>query len=169
MNIKELESIANEFLIEYGTTLKVPIIRNNRLKSSLGIFYYNDTKHVPIRIELGGVLFTHAHESVLIDTLKHELIHYALFTMKLPFQDDDQYFIDECKRLGVGLSAQIFVGEEYEVECLKCSRKSHTTVKKQLENNLIGNLYFTHCCNAKYKHTCTIIDNGITKNIIKIS
>jgi SprT-like protein len=43
---------------------------------------------------------THPREHV-IDVLKHELVHYALFEQGKPFRDGQKYFEDTLKRLEI--------------------------------------------------------------------
>lgn len=153
MNVKQLEVIANEFLEEYGTTLKIPIVINNRLRKLMGAFVYTDSE--AIRIEIAGNMIKYAHSDFIIDTLKHELIHYALYEMKEPFDDDDETFINECNKLGVTLSGTNYVGLDYEVKCCSCDKVLWTNKKSALKG-----AYISRCCKADIKPYRQIVSNG---------
>ena len=124
----ELEAVANEFLEENFTLgLYVPLVINNRLTSTLGkvtIQRNRQTKETnPIQIALSGNMVKHASREIIIDTLKHECIHYALVMTNQPFQDNDSYFIDTCNRLKVGLTRTVAV--TYLHECSHCKEEFH--------------------------------------------
>ena len=153
MKVKQLEEIANEFLEEYGMTLKIPIVINNRLRKLMGAFVYTNSE--PVRIEIAGDMIKYAHSDFIIDTLKHELIHYALYEMKQPFDDKDQNFINECNRLGVTLSGTNYVGLGYEVKCCSCDQILWTNYKSIFKTKFISN-----CCESEIKPYRQIVNNG---------
>ena len=97
MTVEELTLIATDFLRDtYGLPLEIPIVRNNRLRRVQGnyITMHND---VPIVIEIAGIMFKYADITVLIDTLKHELIHYAMHTLDKPYDDGHPEFEAELQ------------------------------------------------------------------------
>lgn len=54
------------------------------------------------RIELSKTLLENFSSKLVLNTIKHELIHYALFEKyKDGFDDEDDLFISECNRLNV--------------------------------------------------------------------
>lgn len=144
--LEELKQEAERFLREeYDIPLLFNIRISGRLKRSLGQFKYllNDAEkhiakyghnHVEIVIEKEGTVL--AYKKDVFDTLRHELIHYALWRKGLPFDDKDATFINECNRLGVGLSGHIFSTHVvYAFSCTKCGAKLLEDKKK----------YITHC------------------------
>ncbi len=100
-----LTKIARHFLKkEFGLELTVPVEVSGRMKSVLGLFYYN-RQGQPLSIKIAkGIVAEEGREVDAIETLKHECVHYALCVKGLPFSDDDQEFIDTCNRLGVPLT-----------------------------------------------------------------
>lgn len=54
------------------------------------------------RIELLNPFFEIFHSRVLLDIIKHELVHYALFEKYgKGYNDGEELFESECKRLGI--------------------------------------------------------------------
>lgn len=107
LTVSQMEEFANTFLKEnFNLSLKIPISVNNRLTRSLGRLliskgYYSD---YAVRIEISGRFLKYNSKEDILDTIKHECVHYALFILKKPYTDDSYEFISTCKRLGVGLS-----------------------------------------------------------------
>ena len=105
-----LTIIARNFLQkEFGLELTVPVKVSGRMKDLLGVFYYerdNDNgSNNPLSIKIAeGLIKEEGREHDVIDTLKHECIHYALCVLGKPFSDGDKEFINTCNRLGVGLT-----------------------------------------------------------------
>jgi SprT-like protein len=100
MDGRELYEIAREFLDkEFNMKLEIPIFISNRMKIMFGYFQRRNNKSWKIQISQ-EFINTHPREHV-IDVLKHELVHYALFEQGKPFRDGQQYFEDTLKRLGV--------------------------------------------------------------------
>lgn len=94
--------------------LDIPIEINGRLRTSHGRFIYRPvkengkTKYIPVRLEMSK---THLVASLIagdweatLDTLRHELVHYALCKLELPFDDGDEYFERKLKELNVTAS-----------------------------------------------------------------
>lgn len=159
MDIQQLEKIANDFLIDsYGLTLDIPIVRNNRLRTTLGVFISYKGNIAPARIEIAGKVFEYAQESVLIDILKHECVHYALRELNKPYSDGDVYFESELKRLNVGASEDNYVGKDYVCKCDKCGAVFETSVLAHIK--LAGKKYKTSCCRSGYTVTDVIISDG---------
>jgi SprT-like protein len=100
MDGRELYSIAREFLDkEFDMKLDIPIFISNRMKTMFG--YFQRRNNVSWKIQMSQEFIeTHPREHV-IDVLKHELVHYALFEQGKPFRDGQQYFEDTLKRLGI--------------------------------------------------------------------
>ena len=100
MDGRELYVIAREFLDkEFSIKLDIPIFINNRMKSMFGRFRRRNG--VSFQIDISKEFIeTHPREHV-IDVLKHELVHYALFELGKPHRDGQDYFENTLKRLGI--------------------------------------------------------------------
>lgn len=158
-----LTHYANEFLKEhYNLTLDVPIIRNNRLRRSLGRFIWSRDKK-PIKIELAGFLLKYGHEEVIKDILRHELTHYALCRLGLPFQDGHPYFESELKRQGTSSTNTIMIGKYYVLMCLNCRDELVTDNIKHVEH--IDDCQ-SGCCDANLKYVKTIMSDGINRKTL---
>lgn len=110
---KELEKYSNEFLEKhYNTNLTVPIKISGRLTSTGGYFKGRISGGVrePIEIQLSERFIASAlHDGqdgleAILDTLKHELVHYVLFKQGKDFSDGDYEFENELARLDIGAS-----------------------------------------------------------------
>ena len=110
---KELEKYSNEFLEKhYNTNLTVPIKISGRLTSTGGYFKGRISGGVrePIEIQLSERFIASAlHDGqdgleAILDTLKHELVHYVLFKQGKDFSDGDYEFESELARLDIGAS-----------------------------------------------------------------
>lgn len=110
---KELEAYANKFLEKnYNTNLTVPIKISGRLTSTGGYFKARIEKGVrkPMDIQMSERFIASAlHDGqegleAILDTLKHELVHYVLFKLGKEFRDGDCYFESELARLDIGTS-----------------------------------------------------------------
>jgi SprT-like protein len=65
---------------------------------------------------------THPEEHI-IDVLKHELVHYALFELKKPHRDKDAYFKETVDRLGVCRTRTYrTLGKFHIYECTNCHK-----------------------------------------------
>lgn len=106
--MREAAYFLNEFYPD--VTLGVPILVNNRLKSTMG-YLQIDKYHgrdVAEKICISGKALSQGYtvdtiENV-INSLKgvlyHELVHYALFTKGEPYKDGDPHFESELARTG---------------------------------------------------------------------
>ena len=110
---KELEKYSNEFLEKhYNTSLTVPIKISGRLTSSGGYFRGRISGGVrePMEIQMSERFIASAlHDGqegleAILDTLKHELVHYVLFKQGRDFSDGDDDFESELARLDIGAS-----------------------------------------------------------------
>lgn len=97
---RDLYKIAREFLDkEFNMTLDIPIFINSKMKTMYGCFRYK--KGQAWQIDISKEFMETQTEEVIIDVLKHELVHYALFQKGLPHSDKDKYFKDTVDRLGI--------------------------------------------------------------------
>ena len=109
----EIYSFAKTFLQEnYNIDFKIhfEIVDNIHDEDGFtsGMFVYksgfieNVYIEVADRIELSRTFLETFQSKIVLNTIKHELIHYALFEKyKDGFNDDDDLFISECNRLNV--------------------------------------------------------------------
>lgn len=103
LKISELEKFANEFLkTHFNLSLKIPIKYNSRLTSTHGRFIRRYNK--PYCIELSARIAQEETDNFTLDTLKHELVHYALFLLGKPYKDSDKYFQTKCIEVGAPLT-----------------------------------------------------------------
>lgn len=110
---KELETYARKFLEKnYNERLTIPIKISGRLTSAAGHFKLARTGNVrkPIEINMSERFMASAlhdgHEGLeaILDTLKHELVHYVLCKQGKDFSDGDYEFESELARLNIGAS-----------------------------------------------------------------
>jgi len=158
MTISELTQLATEFLRDnFGITLDIPIERNNRLRRVMGRF--NSThNNEPIEIQLAGFLLDHGAPEVIVDTLYHECVHYALCHRGEPYDDGHPIFEAEIKRLGVSASGTNSVGVFVEYNCAGCGDTILTSRKRVLH---YPRNYMTKCCDADLTNVRERIYNGM--------
>lgn len=144
-NIYQLENYAKKFLKEtYNMDLAIPLQLNGRLKTTCGRFMYKRSKidgsTQASRVELNKYFVENNEPSVVLDVLKHELVHYALFEKGKPNSDGHPVFERELKRLGIVSQSTI---NKYTIkskpvniniyECKDC--KYEYKIRKALPNN----------------------------------
>lgn len=95
----QLKKYANDFLRKnYGFDLTVPLKYNGRLKRSYGRFIYYNNPRKPKCVEINRYFAETNSNEVVIDVLRHELIHYAVFMLGQPCRDGDDYFENELAK-----------------------------------------------------------------------
>ena len=158
MTLEELTAYAEQFLKEtYGMELGIPIEINGRLRRAQGRYISSYDDNEPKRIELAKFLINYGTDSVIKDTLKHELVHYAFHVQGLPFDDGDKVFEDELRRLGIRSSGTDLVGKRYLIRCNKCGRIGETDVKR-VKNN--PEFFASKCCDASLTYVGDAIYDG---------
>lgn len=161
MTIDELKRIADEFLTKhYGMTLDIPIVRNNRLKVHMGRFIgwrCEDDEELSYTIEIAGFMFEYATDAVIVDTLLHECIHYALCSRGEPYYDGHPHFEAELARHGVGSTETNFVGKFYEFECGSCGETVRSKRKAIAD---YPEEYSSNCCRADIRYVGERIYDG---------
>src|SRR5574344_649385 len=111
---KQLKKYSEEFLEKhYNTELTIPIKISGRLTSAGGYFKYRrlhgDDK-MPMEIQISERFIASAiHDGQeglesILDTVKHELVHYVLCKQGKNFHDGDDDFESELARLDIGAS-----------------------------------------------------------------
>ncbi len=149
---------ARQFLREhFDTLLSIPIVRNNRLRSTMGRYVYERTNK-PVRIELAGFLLDHGDHSVIIDVLKHECIHYALHVKEMPSRDGHPYFEAQLKKHGVSSTNEKLVGKFYVYRCSACFKESVTRKKHVIK---YPSRYRTGCCQSPLQVIGEKVFNGV--------
>lgn len=147
---KEMEKFAREFLKEeFGVDLTIPIKINNRLKRTFGMFRGRTSKvtgREPIVIEISKNMIEYQGFDFAYGTLKHELVHYALFIQNRPYNDGTYTFEQELKRVGApssGTRKSVFKKEVY--ECKGCSHKFLRSRKLNNHKTYKGSNYNCPC------------------------
>lgn len=129
MDTIKLREFANDFLKEhFGLELEIPIKVNTRLSSTLGCFRIM-RRHgslTPVRIDMNAHLMENASPDMILDVLKHELIHYALFKLGKPYGDNDKHFRETCKSLNVVLTHSINIIQPVHIYTCGCREFKRT-------------------------------------------
>lgn len=152
---------AENFLVKnFSLPLDIPININNRLRTSGGVFKYtSDGKgnFTPLKIEIAKFMIESGTPTEIIETLEHELVHYALCALRKPHRDSDSVFKITCQRLNIPLSHKV-IKNLYQYECVDC-HKIHEIARVIPENR-----YFV-CdrCHAKVvkNNPCTIVSKQL--------
>lgn len=146
MTIEELTEIAATFLREnYGMELGIPILRNNRLRVTMGRFLYT-RKGGAECIEIAGFTFEYGAWETVVDTLYHECVHYALFERGEPHNDGQPRFEAELERLGVGATGTNRVGPYTIYKCEHCGISGKARGRRLLTEYPFR---VTRCCRAE--------------------
>lgn len=154
---ERLTVYAAAFLKEhFNIVLHIPIIRNNRLRSTLGR-YVMDSHGEPIRIELSGNVLMYGKKETIIGVLKHECIHYAYHIQGKNMQDGDPEFELALKHLNAPSTETLKVGKYYLYECEQCLQIGESRLQR-LANR--PDDYRTSCCRAKLRITGKKIYRG---------
>lgn len=150
-SVEELTTIAKEFLQkEYGLPLTVNIEISSKMITTFGTFYIKSVKErIPKVIRLSKNFVIYQEKEVIIDVLKHELVHYACFMQGKPYKD--AYFKQELARVGSARTrTYTFKGERnrkvYSYECKKCGKNIQARMKgyekKYVHRNCHGEFKF---------------------------
>mgnify|MGYP003481005361 FL=1 len=86
--------------------LNIPIEINGRLTRTLGAFYHNNYRALKIGISKKQVIGAVIDGNIepILDTLRHEVVHYAMYTLKKGYNDGDKDFEDAIAKLNIGAS-----------------------------------------------------------------
>lgn len=104
INIYQLRNYAKKFLKEnYDMELEIPIELNGRMSKTCGWFrrVMQDGASKPLNIELNRYFVENNDKKLVLDVLRHELVHYALHEKKKPYYDGDSYFENELRKLNI--------------------------------------------------------------------
>lgn len=145
-NIEELTCIANHFLkTTYHLELSIPIRISNRMSAKLGAFVLKGNK--PYEIVLSINLIENYNLDTIVDVLKHECVHYALYSLGRPFKDGQTDFESELKRLNISSTyTYSFKGTVHVYKCNTCNIVFHKRIKGYEKRYRCGR------CRKKFKY-----------------
>lgn len=158
--------LSNEYLINYATKflrenfnikLSIPIVRNNRLRTTLGR-YVMTNKGEPLKIDLSGSLLKYGTKESILGVLKHECIHYAFHIQGKNFRDGDPVFEATLQKFNAPSTKTLKVGKFYVFQCNKCNKESETKLKRLVHK---PHEYRSVCCYGKIKVIGERIYRGI--------
>lgn len=140
MTLKDLHRFAEEFLQEeFNMSLNIPIKLNGRLKRAGGRFILKEdlfTRSLTaLEIDLNKTVYENNPIDVVLDILKHELVHYALFEQGLPFRDGEKVFENTLTRLGISSTNTVKVKTKahiYKCDCGKQFVKRNTRLPRNM-------------------------------------
>jgi SprT-like protein len=132
-NIYQLRQYAKKWLMDnYSMELIVPLQLNGRMQRTCGWFKHKRAWNMPTCIELNKFFVENNDPTLVLDVLRHELVHYALYMQKRPYRDGQATFENELKRLGVVSQSTI---NKYTIEskpqtkhiyqCANCGHEYH--------------------------------------------
>lgn len=126
----------------YDMDLEIPIVINGRLKSVFARFIWRKSDKKPLRLEFSKNYIMYHEPIKILETIKHECIHYALFVKGLPFRDGDSYFEKELVKHGShSTGTSKYKGKVVVYACPNCDTTYNR--KKRYAKNKI---YYSHCC-----------------------
>lgn len=147
----------------FDLELNIPININGRKNGNgLGVFWFNRKLHKSLKIDLSKRMIQYYKPEAVLDTLLHELTHWACFESYKPHNDGDDFFENELARVGASSTrTKSHAGEIYRMYCSKCKKdQGYVTSIRKLQKYLRGytrgtrsiTYYKTSCCEAAYKH-----------------
>lgn len=149
LTVDDLYEEAERFLWDkFGLSLTIPIEIDEDMSLEGGAFEHTSRKACAIYI--ADFVMKIAEDEVIYDILRHELIHFALFTMRKPFNDGDPFFEETLAKHGVGSSGTDMIGVYHIYVCHGCGEEVpwHTKFAEgEMEE------YLTTCCSDKFKDT----------------
>jgi SprT-like protein len=158
MDFETINREARNFLIEeYNLYLPFDVEINGRLTRTFGRFVHRERE--ALKVELSRHFVENNKREAVLDVLKHELIHFAMFVKGKQHEDGSRDFERELERLGV-VSQKNVHKYDFKVKpknyniygCSKCKK----TIKriKKLDTN-------------KWMCSCggNLIHNGKTKEV----
>lgn len=144
-SIQFLTNYAKEFLQQnFDMDLSIPIIQNNRLRSTLGR-YVMTRSGKPLQIELSGRLLQYGTKDAIIGVLKHECIHYAFHIQGKNMHDGDPIFETTLKRYNAPSTKTLKVGKYYLFQCKQCKKIGETNIKRLVSK---PHEYRSICCHS---------------------
>lgn len=134
----QLRRYAESWLLDnYGLKLVVPLKLNGRLKTTLGWFIYKKKSLQPVAVHLNKQFVQNNEKDIVLNVLKHELMHYALFMKGEPHHDGDSHFENELRKKGIVSQSTVNKYSIHTVkqiyQCVECNKIFRLT--KRLKNN----------------------------------
>ena len=153
MSINQLTNFANSFLSENfdGMQLEVPIKINSRLTRALGRFRHYKAPQKPVVIELAKNTIEYYELEEILDILKHELVHYALYMQGKPYRDGDDCFENKLKELGITGTGVYDCKGKIEVYACDCGNYEYTR-KLHKHNKYQGSNYTCRECKKHLRY-----------------
>jgi SprT-like protein len=132
-NIYQLKAYAQKWLMDnYGLELIVPLQLNSRMQRTCGWFKHKRSRKEPICVELNKFFVENNEPVMVLDVLRHELVHYAMYMQDKEYKDGSYGFERELKRLGIVSQNTI---DKYDIsskpkskriyECANCGHEYH--------------------------------------------
>jgi SprT-like protein len=142
LSMYQLQMYAKKFLKDnYNMDLVVPLELNGRLQTCCGRFISvrnrRSGESKPKIVELNKTFVENNEPTVVLDVLRHELVHYALFMQGRPNSDGHPVFEGELRKLGIVSQKTI---DQYQIASKKqvyaCSDCSNTwKMTRKLKHN----------------------------------
>lgn len=149
MTLEALYKEADRFLWDnYRMTLDVDIEIEPDMEDKQGAYEFTAT--APCGIYIADFVMDFAENDVVFNVLHHELVHYALHQLGMPFADGDPFFEAELSRKGIASSGVTRVGRYHIYECTSCGEELPYYRKfTDMEHAMT----VTVCCDAFAKDT----------------
>ena len=163
--IKMLEGVAKELLatgFEVPLELGIPIEISKKMLHCRGLFYYKNSKEAKVirlshELVLGSILDDDFE--TLLDTLRHEVVHYALFMLGKGFDDGEKDFEEAVDRLGISSNSEddSKYTHYYILDTYRCN--THPLIIKDENHTKSEKIHMCHLC----KKRLTRIRTGVYK------
>lgn len=118
-----LNSMARHVLRKYWNFDHcIPIHISGRLTRTLGAYEFRMIGETikPIRIQLSKDLVKYGSFQFVLFILKHELCHFVLSQLNLPFKDGEDIFENELRRIGAYSTKTVRIS--YNAYCTTCKK-----------------------------------------------
>lgn len=137
---------AKKFLKEnYDMELGIPIIISARMTKTYGCFWHKRNIKLSLNIKMSLVYIENQPWEMVLDVLRHELIHYALYEKDLPYKDGQKCFEDNLRKHNSKSTHTIpFKGKVVVYKCDCCGKEFH----KHRRYKHDGATMRTRCCGA---------------------
>jgi len=144
LTIAELKNEAKKFLKDtYDLELSVPVLINRRMKATFGTFKFRYKR--PLSVEMSYNFVKSQEDEKVLDVLRHELVHYACFTLGKPYNDGSKHFEGELRRLGVcSTKTYTYKGKAHQYKCTSCEKGF--TKRRQMPINKETKFTLHHRC-----------------------
>jgi SprT-like protein len=144
-NIYQLKAYAQKWLMDnYGLELTVPLRINSRMQRTYGWFKHKRNRKEPVCVELNKFFVENNEPYVVLDVLRHELVHYAMYMLDKDYKDYSYGFEKELSRLGI-INQERINKRIYEHEIVNKPKTKH--------------IYQCANCNHEYKRGRALAKN----------